>query len=216
MTTRSCAKCRACTARWRIVSRTTAQAGANDVPELATFLRMGSWIGGDRDGNPFVTAEVMRGTLQMQSSRIFSFYFDELHALGSELSMATHLAGASPEVMALAEQSPDPSPHRKGEPYRLAVSGIYARLAATARAIGIETNRPPVGDAAPYATAVELRRDLDALHASLVANNSLVIARGGCGICAAPSIVSAFISPRSTCGRTPPYTSARWPNCSKP
>lgn len=83
-----------------------AKAGGNDVPELATFLRMGSWIGGDRDGNPFVTAEMMRGTLQMQSSRIFGFYFDELHALGSELSMAAHLAGASPEVMALAAQSP--------------------------------------------------------------------------------------------------------------
>ena len=154
------------------------EAGANDVPELATFLRMGSWIGGDRDGNPFVTAEVMRDTLRMQSSRIFGFYFDELHALGSELSLAAHLAGASPELLALAEQSPDTSPHRKGEPYRLAVSGIYARLAATARAIGIETNRPPVGDAAPYTGPSELRRDLDALHASLVANNSLVIARG--------------------------------------
>ncbi len=75
------------------------EAGANDVPELATFLRMGSWIGGDRDGNPFVTAEVMRDTLRMQSSRILSFYFDELHALGSELSLAAHLAGASPELL---------------------------------------------------------------------------------------------------------------------
>ncbi len=155
-----------------------AEAGANDVKGLATFLRMGSWIGGDRDGNPFVTAEVMRDTLRMQSSRILGFYFDELHALGSELSLAAHLAGASPEVNALATQSPDTSPHRKGEPYRLAVSGIYARLAATARAIGIETNRPPVGDAPPYIAPSELRRDLDTLHASLVANNSLVIARG--------------------------------------
>ncbi|MEH2513034.1 phosphoenolpyruvate carboxylase [Nitrobacteraceae bacterium AZCC 1564] len=154
------------------------EAGTKDAPGLATFLRMGSWIGGDRDGNPFVTAEVMRDTLHMQSSRIFSFYFDELHALGSELSLAAHLAGASPEVMELAARSPDPSPHRRGEPYRLAVSGIYARLAATARAIGIEINRPPVGEAAPYTGPSELQRDLDALHASLVANNSLVIARG--------------------------------------
>ncbi|WP_424630099.1 phosphoenolpyruvate carboxylase [Bradyrhizobium sp. SYSU BS000235] len=154
------------------------EAGAKEADQLATFLRMGSWIGGDRDGNPFVTAEVMRDTLRMQGARIFGFYFEELHALGSELSLAEHLAGASPEVMALAAQSPDTSPHRKGEPYRLAVSGIYARLAATARAIGIETNRPPVGDAAPYTAPLELQHDLDALHASLVANNSLVIARG--------------------------------------
>ncbi|MCA1552704.1 phosphoenolpyruvate carboxylase, partial [Bradyrhizobium sp. BRP19] len=56
--------------------------------ELASFLKMGSWIGGDRDGNPFVTADVMRGTLRLQSSRILSFYLEELHVLGAELSLA--------------------------------------------------------------------------------------------------------------------------------
>jgi phosphoenolpyruvate carboxylase len=56
---------------------------------------MGSWIGGDRDGNPFVTAEVMRGTLRMQSSRVLRFYLEELHALGAELSLAAHLADVS-------------------------------------------------------------------------------------------------------------------------
>ena len=63
--------------------------------ELASFLRMGSWIGGDRDGNPFVTAEVMRGTLRLQSSRVLRFYLEELHVLGSELSLAAHLADVS-------------------------------------------------------------------------------------------------------------------------
>jgi phosphoenolpyruvate carboxylase len=152
--------------------------GAQDTPELATFLKMGSWIGGDRDGNPFVTAEVMRGTLKMQSTQILRFYLAELHELGGELSLATHLADVSPELRALAQQSPDPSPHRTGEPYRLAVSGIYARLAATARKLEIETSRPPVGAAEAYVGPDELARDLDVLHASLVANNSLVIARG--------------------------------------
>ena len=92
--------------------------------ELASFLRMGSWIGGDRDGNPFVTAEVMRGTLGLQSSRVLRFYLEELHVLGSELSLAAHLADVSKDLRALAERSPDKSPHRSGEPYRLAVSGI--------------------------------------------------------------------------------------------
>jgi phosphoenolpyruvate carboxylase len=145
---------------------------------LASFLRMGSWIGGDRDGNPFVTAEVMRGTLRMQSSRILRFYLEELHALGAELSLAAHLADISEELRALAARSPDTSPHRSGEPYRLAVSGIYARLTATALKLDVETTRQPVGAAAPYADVREFKTDLDILDRSLIANNSRVIARG--------------------------------------
>ncbi len=68
--------------------------------ELAPFLRMGSWIGGDRDGNPFVTAEVMRGTLRLQSSRVLRYYLEELHVLGSELSLAAHLADVSKDLRA--------------------------------------------------------------------------------------------------------------------
>src|SRR3954451_10516779 len=146
--------------------------------ELASFLRMGSWIGGDRDGNPFVTAEVMRGTLRLQSSRVLRFYLEELHALGAELSLAAHLADVSEELRTLAEHSPDRSPHRSGEPYRLAVSGIYARLAATASKLDVETSRAPVGEAAPYTSAKEFKDDLDILDRSLIANNSQVIARG--------------------------------------
>ena len=146
--------------------------------ELASFLRMGSWIGGDRDGNPFVTAEVMRGTLRLQSTRVLRFYLEELHALGAELSLAAHLADVSEELRTLAAHSPDRSPHRSGEPYRLAVSGIYARLAATALKLDVETSRAPVGEAAPYADAKEFKADLDILDRSLIANNSRVIARG--------------------------------------
>ena len=65
---------------------------------------MGSWIGGDRDGNPFVTAEVMRGTLGLQSSRVLRFYLEELHVLGAELSLAAHLADVSKDLRALAER----------------------------------------------------------------------------------------------------------------
>src|SRR6476660_7178384 len=115
--------------------------------ELASFLKVGSWIGGDRDGNPFVTAEVMRGTLRLQSSRILQFYLEELHALGAELSIAAHLADVSAELRALAERSPDTSPHRSGEPYRLAVSGISERLTTTAAKLQVETTRKAVGEA---------------------------------------------------------------------
>ncbi len=146
--------------------------------EVGSFLRMGSWIGGDRDGNPFVTAEVTRGTLRLQSSRVLRFYLEELHLLGAELSLAAHLADVSKDLRALAERSPDTSPHRSGEPYRLAVSGIYARLTATAAKLDVETTRPPVGAAAPYADVGEFKADLDTLYRSLISNNSRVIARG--------------------------------------
>src|SRR5712672_3643112 len=118
--------------------------------ELASFLRMGSWIGGDRDGKPYVTADLMRGTLRMQSSRVLRYYLEQLHVLGSELSLAAHLADVSEDLRALAGRSPDTSPHRSGEPYRLAVSGIYARLTATAIRLDVGITRPPVGAAAPY------------------------------------------------------------------
>ncbi len=152
---------------------------AGEAPgELDSFLRMGSWIGGDRDGNPFVTADVMRGTLRMQSSRVMRFYLEELHLLGAELSLAAHLAEVTQELRALAERSPDSSPHRSGEPYRLAVSGIYARLTATALKLDVEIMRQPVGAASAYDNAAEFKADLDVLHRSLISNNSGVIARG--------------------------------------
>ncbi|MCA6110047.1 phosphoenolpyruvate carboxylase [Bradyrhizobium cenepequi] len=146
--------------------------------KLASFLMMGSWIGGDRDGNPFVTADVMRGTLRLQSSRILSFYLEELHLLGAELSLAVNLADVSDELRTLAERSPDTSPHRSGEPYRLAVSGIFARLATTAEKLQVEITRRPVGKAEPYTDVNELKADLDVLDRSLIANNSAVVARG--------------------------------------
>ena len=153
-------------------------AGDEVAGEIASFLKMGSWIGGDRDGNPFVTAEVMRGTLRLQSSRLLQFYLGELHVLGGELSIAGYLADVSEELRTLAESSLDKSPHRSGEPYRLAVSLIYARLAATAEKLDVEIMRRPVGKAMPYGNVKELQADLDVLDRSLHANNARVIARG--------------------------------------
>jgi phosphoenolpyruvate carboxylase len=152
--------------------------GDEAASEVASFLRMGSWIGGDRDGNPFVTADVMRGTLRLQSSRVLQFYLEELHALGAELSISAHLADVSGELRALAERSPDTSPHRSGEPYRLAVSGMYARLSVTAKKLDVEVVRRPVGEGAPYENAGEFQADLDVLDRSLISNNARVIARG--------------------------------------
>jgi phosphoenolpyruvate carboxylase len=152
---------------------------ARKAAELPSFLRMGSWIGGDRDGNPFVTAEVLRQALHMQSRRALTFYLDELHLLGGELSLDARLVSVSDALRDLAERSPDRSPQRRDEPYRQAVSGLYARLDATARALGhAETPRRAVGEAPPYADAAELAADLRIVHRSLVANGSADLARG--------------------------------------
>src|SRR5262249_18790846 len=146
--------------------------------ELPSFLRVGSWIGGDRDGNPFVTAEVLRQALRMQSERALKFYLDEVHLLGGELSLDARLVTVSNQLKDLAERSPDRSPHRRNEPYRIAVSGIYARLAATARAFGQpEASRHAVGQASPYAEAAEFVADLGILYRSLTANGSPALAR---------------------------------------
>ena len=147
--------------------------------ELPSFLRMGSWIGGDRDGNPFVTAEVLHRTLQMQSNHVLTFYLDELHLLGGELSLDGRLVGVSTDLAALAARSPDTSPYRHDEPYRRAISGMYARLVATASALDhFQSPHHAVGDAPPYALVAEFSADLAILHRSLTTNGSAMLARG--------------------------------------
>jgi phosphoenolpyruvate carboxylase len=147
--------------------------------ELPTFLSMGSWIGGDRDGNPFVTADVLRQALRMQSNRALKYYLEEVHALGAELSLDSRLVGVSQSLAKLAEASPDRSPHRKYEPYRRALTGIYARLGATAWTLDhLRARHHAVGDAPPYKNAEEFKADLDIIHMSLMANGSGALTRG--------------------------------------
>ncbi len=147
--------------------------------ELPPFLRLGSWIGGDRDGNPFVTAEVLREALRMHATVAFEFYLGELHTLGTELSLGQPHVSASDALIDLAEASPDQSPHRGDEPYRRALTGIYAHTHATAeRLLGQRLGRPPVGSVAPYANVEQLAAALDIVHRSLVANGSATIASG--------------------------------------
>jgi len=80
--------------------------------DLPSFMRMGSWIGGDRDGNPFVDAEVLDRTMRMQSQRAFDFYLEELHSLGGELSLDSIHVSVSSQLQDLADRSPDSSPRR--------------------------------------------------------------------------------------------------------
>jgi phosphoenolpyruvate carboxylase len=146
---------------------------------LPAFLRPGSWIGGDRDGNPFVTADVMQSALNAQSRKAFTYYLEQLHLLGGELSTSELWVPVSTELRTLAAASPDRNPHRNDEPYRRAIAGLYARLAATAQELDhMEALRHPVAEAPPYIDCAEFAADLDIIDRSLRENNSVLMARG--------------------------------------
>ncbi|MBP2278127.1 MULTISPECIES: phosphoenolpyruvate carboxylase [Sphingomonas] len=129
---------------------------------VPSFVRPGSWIGGDRDGNPFVTADSLTTALAKASEAVLVYYLDAVHALGAELSISTDLTAADAGVQALAEASGDAAESRSDEPYRRALSGIYARLAATHLAL---TGKP-----APRAATLKGERypDPQAFRADLV------------------------------------------------
>ena len=133
-----------------------------------SFLRVGSWIGGDRDGNPNVTAETLRLALGRASETVLEYYLDQVHALGAELSISIELARHTEGLQALAERSHDDAPARSDEPYRRTISGIYARLAATYEAaIGRKPPRPSRLAAEPYRTPADFGAELQTVVEAL-------------------------------------------------
>jgi phosphoenolpyruvate carboxylase len=127
----------------------------------ASFLRIGSWIGGDADGNPNVTADTLRFALGSASEALLGDYLDQVHALGADLSISQELAAVTPAVLRLAEISGDDAPARRDEPYRRALSGIYARLAATMKSItGRQPPRPASIEADLYPGPEAFKDDL--------------------------------------------------------
>ena len=140
---------------------------------VPSFLRMGQWIGGDRDGNPNVTADTLRMALARQSEVALRFYLTEVHALGAELSISQMLAGVTPAMAALADASPDKNPHREDEPYRRALVGMYARLAATLQDLtGTEALRHAVPPQNPYTSPAQFLADLGVIADSLKSHHA--------------------------------------------
>jgi len=134
-----------------------------------SFLRMGQWIGGDRDGNPNVNAQTLSHALRRQADMALRHYLTEVHYLGGELSLSAMLVDFPPGMQALAQSSPDTNEHRKDEPYRRALIGVYARLAATLKDLsGGEAARHAVAPQNPYLTPEELLRDLRVIESSLL------------------------------------------------
>ncbi|MFY9314886.1 MAG: phosphoenolpyruvate carboxylase [Burkholderiales bacterium] len=151
-----------------------AAAGGRPLPVL---LHMGSWIGGDRDGNPFVTADVLRQAVTRQARTAFAFYLEEIHALGAELSMSVRLLKPTAALLRLAQIARDQSPHRQDEPYRQALSGMYSRLAASASArTGYVPPREPHRAAEPYPDAAEFAADLQVIADSLASHGAAPLA----------------------------------------
>ncbi|HEX2584265.1 MAG TPA: phosphoenolpyruvate carboxylase, partial [Steroidobacteraceae bacterium] len=145
-----------------------------------SFLRPGSWIGGDRDGNPNVTADSLALALKRSSQTVLNDYLDQLHALGGELSISSELAQVTEEAIALANKSGDNNPARSDEPYRRAVTGIYARVAATyENIVGHLPPRPASVRAEPYKTPDEMRADLVAIAHSLAVSTNGSLSTGG-------------------------------------
>jgi phosphoenolpyruvate carboxylase len=149
---------------------------AGIVEVTGPVVRMGSWIGGDRDGNPFVTADVLSYAVERHATVAFGHHLDELRRLAIELSMSENLVRCSDAVTALAEVSGDTSPFRIEEPYRRAMNGCYARLAATAKELlGAVPGQEPRATRPAYATPGELAADLRAIEASLAAHGAATL-----------------------------------------
>jgi phosphoenolpyruvate carboxylase len=151
---------------------------------LPPFFQMGSWIGGDRDGNPNVTATTLEEAITRQAAVIFEHYLEQVHKLGAELSISNLLTGASEPLKELAKASPDQSPHRVDEPYRRALIGIYTRLAASAR-VRLGEGAVPLRSAGrgaapvraqPYADSDAFVRDLHVLIDSLAEHHGASLA----------------------------------------
>ncbi len=158
------------------VHRELSQLVGHDV-ELPPLLRMGSWIGGDRDGNPFVTAEVLQWAVERQATVALRHHLQGLLQLGLDLSLSSRLVTPTAALLELAEASGDDSQFRGDEPYRRALRGMYARLAATAlQALGSVPGPDPIGSRQPYSNPEELSADLAVVDASLRSHGAATLA----------------------------------------
>lgn len=146
---------------------------------LPTFMHVGCWIGGDRDGNPFVTPEVTLHAVARQAAVAFDFYFAEATKLEDELSLSSRLVAVSDDVIAIASASPDQPASRAEEPYRQAMAAVRQRILATAHKLGkFRGDILPFERVEPYADARELTDDLRNVADSLAGHGSAILASG--------------------------------------
>ncbi len=145
-----------------------------------SFVRLGTWIGGDRDGNPFVDAQTLRYAVSRDGGTAIRHYLESIHKLGAEISISSLMSETPEAVLALADKSGDAAPSRADEPYRRALSGIYARLAAShVQLIGDQPPRPASLPGEPYASPEDLRADLATIASALARDGDGALSSGG-------------------------------------
>ncbi|OYZ38838.1 MAG: phosphoenolpyruvate carboxylase [Polynucleobacter sp. 16-46-70] len=154
----------------RIYERLEDELGSTSV---ASFLRMGQWIGGDRDGNPNVSAGTLDYAIKRQAELALRHYLKEVHHLGRELSVSALLLKFPKKMQELASSSPDMNEHRQDEPYRRALTGMYSRLAATLKKLtGADAARHALKPQNAYECSQEFLRDLKTIEASLISQGA--------------------------------------------
>lgn len=160
----------------RDVVKHVRELGGEKVPAKPT-IRMGSWIGGDHDGNPYVTEETLRYASDRAAGTILRHYLSELHILERELSLSDRLTKVTVDLVSLASRGQNDVPNRADEPYRRAIHGIRGRVAATA--ISLFGHSVVEGDWSgfePYSCAEDLLSDLSVVDTSLRASHDDLIA----------------------------------------
>ncbi len=147
--------------------------------EVMPFLKLGSWVGGDRDGNPNVSPQTLDYAVRRQAEVIIDQYLEEIHALGAELSLSNALVKTSEALQKLGASEEKISVHQSDEPYRRALVTCYARMAATRKLLlGSGPSRPPRFEAEPYAAAADFAADLKTIARSLTESGDADLADG--------------------------------------
>jgi phosphoenolpyruvate carboxylase len=154
----------------RVYQALEAAVGAAEPAIAPSLLRLGSWVGGDRDGNPAVTAEVTRAAARLARARVLRRYRDDVEALGRDLSISARLVGVSDELAASIDRDREqlglqPVRHWADEPYRRKLGLIGERL-----------RRAELGESGGYTSSDDLHGDLDLIEASLAAHRGARVA----------------------------------------
>ena len=207
--------CRGFTVRSRIHSIAVWPRGCS----LPAFMKIGTWIGGDRDGNPHVNDEVLRYALERQSAVAMDYYLTEVQRLRRELSQSLRVVQVTAEIEQLARRSADQSAHRRDEPYRLVLSHVHDRLVATASTL------VPGAACRPERNIVSPLTRIQSEFAGDLKNSRRFPRTAWLGPCCAGPFarlatrrveLSAFIWRRWTCGSIARSTDGLSPSCSAP